>query len=122
MTWIKDDIERFVNIEKWDFLNWQSIEDRKMGESIAYKIYLENTSEEKYVLGYINCKGVDPDDILKQITLGFQPNFYDLENIIYYYLDKEFDDGIDCENFNEKYKKRMEKINELINTRFFETE
>ncbi len=121
MIWIKDDSERFVNIDRWEFLDCQSLEDKKTGDIVGYKIYLEDKNGLEYILGYV--KDAD-EDLLKQITLGFQPCFEDLSSRLYYYLDKEFDkDPMLCsENFETMFSERNKKIKELIETRFVHTE
>ncbi len=121
MIWIRDDSERFVNIDRWEFLDYQSLEDKENEEIAGYKIYLADKNGSEYILGYV--KEAD-EDFLKQITLGFQPYFEDLATRIYYYLDREFDkDPVMCsENFETMFSARQKRINELIETRFVHSE
>lgn len=120
MVWVKDDSDRYVNIDAWDFLDYQSLEDSEINKTIAFKIYLSDRNGKEYPLGYLrDCD----EDIIKQITLGFEPFFQELEDFIYYYLEDEFDkDPSLCgENFEDKFQKRHNRIKEIFNKRFFYT-
>lgn len=122
MTWVRDFNERLVNIDNWDFLNWQAISDRKTKHIVCFKIYLERKNEQ-CVLGYVSIKHGYGDEIIEQISKGVHVYFYGLENSLYYYLDKEFDEKfgeVDTENFKKHYEKRILEIGKLIETRFVE--
>jgi hypothetical protein len=123
MTWIRDQNERLVNIDLWDFLDYQTIEDTEKNKICLIKIYLCDREDNEHVLGYLNINRLnDNEELVKQISLGFQPYFNTYATALYDYLDKEFDDGMGCDNFHEKYDERYMKISKLIGKRFKESE
>ena len=114
MTWIKDYNEIMVNIDNWDFLDYVTIEDIE-NSVIAYKVFLSSRDGNEHTLGYLNAaRDRDAEDILKSITLGFQPDFDHLNFLIYFSKHKEFsDEGLDP---------GIEKVDKLIGTRFVESQ
>jgi len=124
MNWVRDSNERLVNIENWDFLDYQTISDEKTGLSVAFKIYLERNGEEQ-LLGYVNCQHGDGDEILERISKGVFVDLSTLEIVLYYYLGKEFyeengDMPADHKAWGVAYDERNEEIKKLISKRFVE--
>jgi len=124
MTWVKDQNERYVNIDNWDFIDYTTITDKNNDETVACKIYLEKNNE-IYVLGYTD--NTNPFDVYKIIEMITKNMYFDLETLesfLYYYLNKEldeiFNDEIKNKSFDEIYDMKYKVINELIGLRFVE--
>ncbi|HUD01380.1 MAG TPA: hypothetical protein VMR37_03575 [Rhabdochlamydiaceae bacterium] len=124
MNWVKDEQDRLVNIDNWDFLNYQTISDKKTDLPIVYKIYLERHGEEQ-VLGYIACEHEDGEEIIERISKGVAVHLSTLESALYYLLDREFDEEmgkmpLDANGFDAAYNKRKKEIEKMIGKRFVE--
>lgn len=120
MVWIQDANGSFCNLDNWYFIDYQSVEDKNSGEVAGYRIYLTDKKNE-HTLGYV--KEAD-EDLIKQITLGFQPYFESLLSRLYYFLDGEFnrDPQLCSEDFEIMYDKRHKKIYELLKIRFIHSD
>ena len=118
-NWVKDQDEKWVNIDNWDFLNYITYEDKNSGQVFCYEIYVKDRNDKSEVLGYVDIKEGDIEDILPRICKGISPNFQTLREIIYWKFDGEW--GVTSENFDETNEKANKKIQSLIGKRFVES-
>ena len=118
MVWIKDQFETMVNIDKWNFLNYQSISDSETGKVVAYKIYLEGNSfsmSEEYILGYADFS-LEIEDIIAWIPRGINIHLYELDQVIWH----EFVRNRDQKFLEMGYEESKKYIEKFIGKRFKE--
>lgn len=121
MVWIEDANEIFCNLDNWDFIGYQSVEDKNSGQVAAYRIYLMDKNKKEHTLGYVKSA---EEHFIKHLTLGFHPHFETLSSILYDFLYVEFnkDPKLCSEDFESKYEARNKKIHEFMKSRFIHSE
>jgi hypothetical protein len=124
MTWVKDFLDRRVNIRNYDVMEYRDIVDQETEATIAFVIYLSK-GKETLTLGHVRQnEGMDGERLLEHICCGIDVYFECLQGIVYEYMRECFDEELGNlladKDFHKGYEERMEKASKMIGKRFVE--
>jgi hypothetical protein len=124
MVWIKDESDKWVNIDSWDYLDYRTLEDKENNENpIVYEFIVSDRFTKEHTLGYKSIDVIEhAEEYCEKIIKGNAVYLETLESVLYEYLKNELNELYGemsiGKDFEKQYNQRMEYINNIKYKRF----